>query len=1010
MEDANYEAAIGRLTGNFQVDANELSRYSYKIEVPSGIGYGNEPEISLEYSQGSSNGILGQGWSLAGLSSILKCPASLPFDGVNNPQGYDRSKLRLSLDGNELLNVKGEYFAVDAVYKHEISEPGRSVTCLGDGFVARDAAGIKIEYGTSEDSRSVSSDNHTTKEWHIKRQIDIHGNYVSYNYVTSLSTGAKESSETADVNVRYIDSIVYTSNEITGYQGKRFVKFEYATRTDPVTQIFLGEKRTYAHLLSAIHIGVKLEDVDYIIRSYKLNYVISGVTGSTCLSKITECSSLDKNKQSSLMPTVFNYTGKVLQPNELFTTGSEGTTSLFQTRNNVALMPMNISGRSMTDLACIRYDKDSQNMSVKTFLAFQQAEKHEGVCTIKWKASQGSGSEASLPSIEIGEDKPTPNFLSADLNGDGRMDLIIPFRGSDGNLSFSISQSTGTGFLDYTVKPTNITWSDESKFLATDLEGRGRTDIIQIFSQNKYLAFRIFRALNERGKGALADGKLTRVDYDFTTTLSWLELDMYRDGSKCIVRIWAEEQQRGDSMLKATTFALRHVSGSNDTKFEETSTSNIGKYSRDDQKKVSVLTCDINGDGVQDIVTCLVNIESEGPDNFMTFTFTTFLNDGFGGFLPHGAAIQRRFEIPSKGLPLNDGSFHVTSLYGSEYPCLAYVYQETKSRDFVALVAQGSCTGFVGELKYCKLAGHDDLPPLGDIQVTSADLNGTGLGGWLMYSLTNDTFDITSVYNRGSMADLLSSARDPIGKLTKVSYLPMSNSEVYKPSVAWDEYPPVAGAVDYPILAAPTYVVSEVKVTNDPTVNNLPFSSGYIKTYYGAKVNSKGRGWQSFSHMDTYDTSSNITTSEEFHQEWPFTGLKRKEETRSGRRKNGILVHSEESKYNRVFTEEAVWKIFHLNKKSERRNIIESDVTVRSTEVSYEYDNNGNMILECSNSDSGSQLWTRYLYTSINGMTGLPTAKKVSSRDSNRDMEVFEEGDLGLRMSSIILRPAHLRP
>ena len=43
---------------------------------------------------------------------------------------------------------------------------------------------------------------------------------------------------------------------------------------------------------------------------------------------------------------------------------------------------------------------------------------------------------------------------------------------------------------------------------------------------------------------------------------------------------------------------------------------------------LSVVSCDINADGVYDIVTCKV----ETPGSDITFKFTTFLGDGLGGF------------------------------------------------------------------------------------------------------------------------------------------------------------------------------------------------------------------------------------------------------------------------------------------------------------------------------------------------------------------------------------------
>ncbi|MDF5980932.1 hypothetical protein P4056_02970 [Pseudomonas aeruginosa] len=54
--------------------------------------------------------MLGEGWSLAGLSSIERCPASIAQDGQNRQVGLLESD-RLCLDGMRLQLLSGEYFA-----------------------------------------------------------------------------------------------------------------------------------------------------------------------------------------------------------------------------------------------------------------------------------------------------------------------------------------------------------------------------------------------------------------------------------------------------------------------------------------------------------------------------------------------------------------------------------------------------------------------------------------------------------------------------------------------------------------------------------------------------------------------------------------------------------------------------------------------------------------------------------------------------------------------------------
>ena len=102
---------------------------------------------------------------------------------------------------------------------------------------------------------------------------------------------------------------------------------------------------------------------------------------------------------------------------------------------------------------------------------------------------------------------------------------------------------------------------------------------------------------------------------------------------------------------------------------------------------------------------------------------------------------------------------------------------------------QGSCTGLADSYQTYCIPKSEGLPD-GDMIVSSADLNGTGLGGWLMYTLTNDQFTVCPMYSGGAITDFLSPARDSMGMLSRITYAPMSDPAVDRSSVAWDDYAP----------------------------------------------------------------------------------------------------------------------------------------------------------------------------------------------------------------------------
>ena len=70
----------GTLPGNLGM-AGGAATYSIPLAVPPGTA-GLAPALSLNYSSQGSNGRLGMGWSLGGLSSIHRCSKTIAQDGV----------------------------------------------------------------------------------------------------------------------------------------------------------------------------------------------------------------------------------------------------------------------------------------------------------------------------------------------------------------------------------------------------------------------------------------------------------------------------------------------------------------------------------------------------------------------------------------------------------------------------------------------------------------------------------------------------------------------------------------------------------------------------------------------------------------------------------------------------------------------------------------------------------------------------------------------------------------
>ena len=85
------------LPGAFDVNASGAGNYSIPIVVPPGTA-GMAPTLTLDYSSGDGNGLLGLGWSLGGLPSVGRCAQTVATDGVRGSVNYNTND-RFCLDG-----------------------------------------------------------------------------------------------------------------------------------------------------------------------------------------------------------------------------------------------------------------------------------------------------------------------------------------------------------------------------------------------------------------------------------------------------------------------------------------------------------------------------------------------------------------------------------------------------------------------------------------------------------------------------------------------------------------------------------------------------------------------------------------------------------------------------------------------------------------------------------------------------------------------------------------------
>jgi hypothetical protein len=288
----------------FAVGESGSATITVPLQVPRGIG-GMEPQLALNYSSTSGNGILGLGWSLTGPSSITRCSKNLVTDGERGTVSFGAAD-RYCLDGQRLEiepasgNTDAVYGTVGTSYRTERDSFSR-ITATGGAFTGTNGsqpnvpnsfkvetkAGLILEFGLTANSRAMTNiaaglGTNTISRWMLQRISDRTpmGSFVEFVYCsgevsldgTSCNVGAWSGSTVLHY-VRY-------TNRSGALNGEFAVVFGYESRPDRVQAFHAGSaSRQTQRILKAFTYrdfggpnGSGVLQVGKLVRSYELAY------------------------------------------------------------------------------------------------------------------------------------------------------------------------------------------------------------------------------------------------------------------------------------------------------------------------------------------------------------------------------------------------------------------------------------------------------------------------------------------------------------------------------------------------------------------------------------------------------------------------------------------------------------------------------------------------------------------------------------------------------------------
>ncbi len=414
---------VGSLNGQLFVSPSGSANYQIPIELPPSLS-GIEPSISLVYDSNSrhisspmklsdiqpGSGSMGIGWSIAGLSSISRCPTDLTRDGFIDAVDYDDND-QFCLDGQRLILVSGSHGRNGAEYRTEINGFDKIIAqgSAGNGPVSFQLwrqNGEVVEYGVSPESRQKAHGQIEIDRWNISRARNANGNWIGFSYEENYSEPYYRLKR-----IKY-DSVT--------------LNFEYSNMST--------EKEV---LLKSVVVNNKAAEV----YRYLIQYENGGDGGSYRISTIQKCAAI----YSCVRPVRFEWKngGKGIT---YAGQGSGGTHAYWNTvlddgKYKGRTFQGDFNGDGKTDVAMIYRDPNSSAVSIYHWNADAS-----GKLTY---AGQGSGGTHAYWNTVLDNGTYNGRTFQGDFNGDGKTDVAMIYR--DPNSSVVSIYNWNTDNLPYLV-------------------------------------------------------------------------------------------------------------------------------------------------------------------------------------------------------------------------------------------------------------------------------------------------------------------------------------------------------------------------------------------------------------------------------------------------------------------------------------------------------------------------------------------------------------------------------
>ncbi|WP_281284232.1 FG-GAP-like repeat-containing protein [Exilibacterium tricleocarpae] len=858
---------VGATTaGQFRVDESGAATYSMAVAAPVGTA-GVTPQISLNYSSQQGNGLLGQGWSIGGLSTITRCRQTRVQDGRARAIGWNNDD-RFCLDGQRLTLISGSYGSPGSRYKTEI-DSYVTVTAVGGTaghpayFTVERKDGSVSHYGSTAASKVPGYSGHVFA-WSTSQFADSVGNKMTFDY--DIAGGHRITS----INYAY-GSGDFTNAVINFY-------YQAGIRPDARTAYIGGHPFILNKRLS--HITVVNDGHE--VRRYNIGYLpVDGAALQNTISKlayIQEC--VDT---ACLAETRFSWTN---DETGFASAGSSVRLSRQKDRTTAKYIPADINGDGVQDIVWLEPDWDigeTQFQDQHWYYALGDRRGNYGTPRLVYSNGQ-NGSE------------PFPWHM-IDHNADGRADLAIYY---DGQWRVFVSQFIdGAWALSRNAYSTSL---GEKEVYFADINGDGLADAVtgdrilllqrrpgvpdssnRAYGYNQQLSYSLESSVPKPPD---------RVNYFNRTVYKEAHLfqgagtpDFNGDGRVDLVAYRTVERfQRIDN--KSESWTERHYWALVSTDNGFASFSFLGAIDQSVNYGLTgsdIIVADFNGDGLSDAFQRAgVTTGNTLPGPRLTDA-SLYISNG----IEFNPPTRSTWHTSPSVVDYNgDGLLDIidTSQFAGR-PNFMYVKLGTGS-DFAEAVTLGNVDGGL-------YASRQFL-----------DIDGDGTLDHLMFE--NDRLHIYPGINASKTPrNAIQTITRGLGAETTISYKPLTDTDYYTQISAPTIYQRLNGPWDLPgdshtlgktspvkELLAPIFVVGEFS-TSTPSAgavagNTDQLAKSTVTYHYGeALVQAGGRGMLGFRTISSVDGRTGVESSNHYRQDFPFTGRLLRSVVRTN---NGVVL------------------------------------------------------------------------------------------------------------------------